>query len=74
LTVYGDLLFLSVPATFIVALAAALFPAVSILALFFIKNTLKRIYAVMGLTGAFAITAKWLTGMKTRDLFGVIAA
>jgi len=61
-------------ASFIVALAGAILPVVSILALFFIKNTLKRIYTLMGLTVAFAIAVKALTSAKTTDIFAITAA
>ena len=74
LTVYPDLLLLSVPVSFITALAAAIFPVISILALFFVKKTLKRIYTLIGLTVGFAIAVKLITRVKTRDLFAITAA
>lgn len=60
--------------SFLVAVVGALFPVISILILFFIKKTLKRIYVLMGLTIAFAFAVKVLTGMKTADVFALTAA
>lgn len=61
-------------ASFLAALVGALFPVISILILFFIKKTLRRIFALMGLTIAFALAVKLLTGVKTADVFSITAA
>jgi len=60
--------------SFLVAIVGALFPVVSILILYFIKRTVIRIYALMGLTIAFALAVKLLTNGKTADVFSITAA
>lgn len=59
---------------FFIAMLAALCPILSILVLFFIKHTLKRIYALMGLTVLFAIAIKCGTSARSMDVFAVTAA
>jgi hypothetical protein len=57
-----------------IAVFAALCPILSILVLFFIRQTLNRIYALMGLTILFALTVKWGTSAKSMEVFAVTAA
>lgn len=59
--------------SFLVVVVGVLSPVISILILFFIKKTLKRIFVLMGLTVAFAFVSKWATNIKTSDLFSVTA-
>jgi len=65
--------FTSITTSAIVAVVGTLSPVISILILFFIKNTLKRIFVLMGLTVAFAFGSKAVTDIKTSDLFSVTA-
>jgi hypothetical protein len=58
----------------VVTVAAASLPVVAVLILYFIKNTLKRIYVLIGLTVAFAISTKLLTSAKSIEIFAATAA
>jgi hypothetical protein len=60
--------------SFLAALLASMIPVLSILILYFIKNTLRRIYTLMGFTVLFALVLKLLTSAKTMDVFAVTAA
>jgi len=74
LRIYHNTRFLAMITSFLAALVAAIIPVVSILVLYFLKKTLRRIYALMGLTIVFAIAFKALTSAKTTDVFAVTAA
>jgi len=56
-----------------VAIGVSLFPVVSMLVLFFIGETLKRIYTLIGLTIAFALVLK-IAGAEAIEIFSVTAA
>lgn len=53
---------------------AAIFPAITILLLHFVKNTLKRIYITMGLTTLFAFALVVFTKAKRIEIFAATAA
>ena len=54
--------------------AAAALPGVAVLILYFIKSVKKRIYVLIGLTVAFAIVTKCLTGAKKIEVFTATGA
>jgi hypothetical protein len=59
---------------FIATAMAALLPVLSILALYFIKSTLKRIYALIAFTVLFAVFTKVFTCASNLDVFAATAA
>ncbi|CZR56646.1 uncharacterized protein PAC_06535 [Phialocephala subalpina] len=58
----------------IVTMLSAMVPAVSIVALYFEKNLLNRIWIMMGLTLAFAAILSIFTGAKRIEVFSATAA
>jgi len=56
------------------AMVASSIPVLSILGLYHIKKTERRIYALMGITIGFAVIFKALTSARTMDVFAVTAA
>ncbi|KAF2177467.1 hypothetical protein K469DRAFT_807666 [Zopfia rhizophila CBS 207.26] len=59
---------------FVGTITAATLPSVAVLLLYFIKNTVTRLYVLIGLTAAFAIAVKYLASGKTNQVFGATAA
>ncbi len=74
LRVYRKVKWVGMVTAFLAALVGALIPILSILGLFHIKSTPKRIYTLIGLTVVFALAVKLLSGARTIDLFAVTAA
>jgi hypothetical protein len=72
--IYDKVRVLSMVTSALAAMVAAIIPVLSILGLFHIKKTERRIYALMGITIAFAIIFKAMTSAKTTDVFAVTAA
>jgi hypothetical protein len=58
---------------FIITVLSAMVPALSILALFFEKNLLKRIWIIIGLTRAFATILSVFMGAKRIEIFSAVA-
>ena len=58
---------------FAAAVIATLFPVLSILVLYFIPDTLKRIYALLGLTVAFAALVRLVGSARSLEVFTVTA-
>jgi hypothetical protein len=58
----------------VATIAAATLPVIAILILYFIKDTLRRIYVLIGLTVAFAVATKVLTSAKSIEIFAATAA
>ena len=59
---------------FVATAMAAMLPVLSVLALYFIKSTLRRIYALIGFTVAFAAFTKLFTSANNLDVFAATAA
>jgi hypothetical protein len=59
---------------FIIAVLAAMFPVLSMLGLYFIKGTLKKMFTLLGLTVVFAFMVKSLTAAKSSEIFAAAAA
>jgi len=72
--IYRHVFPFTIAASMVAAFLAAIIPVVSILALYFIKNTLKRIFALMGFTVAFALAFKLLFSARTVEVFAATAA
>lgn len=60
--------------SFVAATLAAMLPSIAVLALFFIKNILYRIYVLMAITFVFALALKYLASAKSMDVFAITAA
>jgi VIT1/CCC1 family predicted Fe2+/Mn2+ transporter len=59
---------------FAIAIAAALFPVFSMVALYFVKRTLIRLLILVGLTVGFALAVKATTTAKSTDIFAIAVA
>jgi hypothetical protein len=59
---------------FIISLMAALFPVASMIGLFFITDALHRMYALTGMTVAFALVLRFCTSASSSEIFAVTAA
>jgi hypothetical protein len=60
--------------SFLIAVLAALVPVFSMVALYFIKRTIIRLWTLIGLTMAFALAVKFCTSAKSTDVFAVTVA
>lgn len=74
LRVYTKLRWVGMATAFLAALTGALIPIISILALYHIKGTPKRIYALIGFTVVFALVVKGVLRARTVDVFAMTAA
>jgi hypothetical protein len=66
--------FISNFSSYAIAIAAALIPVFSMVALYFVKRTLIRLLILIGLTVGFALAVKVTTAAKSTDIFAIAVA
>jgi len=74
LKIYNNAKVASRLSAFVITIVAALVPVLTMVALYFIRRTINRLWSLAGFTVFFSLALKLFTTAKSSEVFAVVAA